>query len=149
MSGYMATTRIPRARRGVRYCELKKPPSVLLPEMLGQTSLPNGATTMPVKDQTSKQSRILDIEIVDIVQCDDDDGTLLGTCNILGVPHHAEFVPVHTVKDEDGYDMQEGADDDIHGRYDAMQGYYDGVYDTVHVPNFEGEYVVHIFPFCI
>jgi hypothetical protein len=71
----------------------------------------------------------------------DGEETLLGTINILGVEHHIEFIRV-----EEQGGLQESVNDP-HDRFADMQSAYEGYYQTVHVPGFEGEYVVSVLPY--
>lgn len=97
--------------------------------------------------------QILDVKIEDIEQHDEDEDTLLGTCHILGVPHHAQFVRVEDIEGEDdgfGRPLIQQPTNDPHGRYDDMQKLYEGRYCTVSLKQFgfAGRWAVAIHPYC-
>lgn len=97
--------------------------------------------------------QILDVQIEDITRHEEDEDTLLGTCHILGVPHHAQFIRVEDVEGEDdgfGRPSLQQPTNDPHGRYDDMQKVYAGRCYTVNLEQFgfEGQWVVLIHPYC-
>lgn len=95
--------------------------------------------------------QILDIRIHSIQPSPNEGEVLAGVCSILGVEHHAKFVRVHEVHEEDEREsgtFQEPISD-VYGLYDEIRRINDGGrFATVKLPGFEGEYVMVIYPFC-
>ena len=92
-------------------------------------------------------SQILRIAIRDIVMSDPGvEDYLLGTCVVNGVPHHAEFIRVHDVEDEDGRQYRSlltiRTVATTTGRTTTT-----GHYQTMKVPGFEGDWAMVIFPY--
>lgn len=91
-------------------------------------------------DHTQQQPDGVIFNLRDLAK--DGEAGLLGTINIMGVPHHVHLIEVHVVDDlqtpvADPYD-----------RYGDLQHCYEGCYATVQVPGHDGkEYVVQVLPY--
>jgi hypothetical protein len=73
----------------------------------------------------------------------DNEATMLGTLRIYGVNHHVTAIQV--TDDDEGYQT---AVNDPYGRLDdAYAADADGIFQTVEIPGYPGEWVLHITPY--
>lgn len=79
-------------------------------------------------------------------ECNPEESVLHSTLEILGVPHHVDFIEVHDVDQGEGA-VQEPVLDP-HNRYEDMQRAYEGRYQAVQLPGHPGKrFVVLVLPY--
>ena len=73
------------------------------------------------------------------------EGFMLRAVAILGVLHHCEFIRVEVVDDLQQAWKSDTSDPDNDSRFDDMQDFYCGYYQTVRLR--DCDWVVHVFPY--
>ena len=73
------------------------------------------------------------------------EGYMLRAVDVLGVPHHCEFIRVEVVDDLQQAWVSDTSDPDNVSRFDDMQAFYSGYYSTCQLR--DCDWVFHSFPY--
>lgn len=84
--------------------------------------------------------------VITNIEAEHEGHILNGMLTLLGAPHHVTFI---RVKEGDNIEPCDEAHPDVKSRFDDMQQFFEGAYETVELPGMSGRYVMFAFPYAV